>query len=87
MKRLINRMIRRCYSTKIGILRIIMDFWQNSLAGSYLCPRFLRAILYKIAGNEIGKKVQLSPHLFLGYGKGKLHVGGVLLLTIIVFLI
>lgn len=76
MKRILNALKWKCKSFTIGLRRIISDFWLNSLAGSYLCPRSLRAVLYRITGNEIGRKAQLSPHLFLGPGKGKLHVGG-----------
>ena len=88
MKSIKNALKWKVKSVLRDIKLIISDFWQNTLAGSYLFPWSLRPAFYRMAGNKIGKKVRLSPHIFLGPGKGKLHVGGgTPLLIIIVFLI
>ena len=55
---------------------VISDFWHNWLAASIFCPIRMRAVLYRLSGNKIGHHCRLCPRIFLGYGPGKLYVGG-----------
>ena len=69
MKKIIRKIARK-------LRPFASDFWHNCIAASFFCPAGLRAALYRASGNKIGNKCRLSPHLFLGYGPGRLHVGG-----------
>jgi len=64
-----------------GLEFIISDLIQNWLAASIACPIKMRPILYRIAGNKIGRGCYLSPQLFHGLGPGNLTVGGLLYIT------
>lgn len=67
---------RRLKEARRGTQLICSDLLQNWLAAGVVCPIKLRSILYRLAGNKIGKNCYLSPRLFLGPGPGKLSVGG-----------
>lgn len=54
---------------------MIKDFLLNSVAGSRIVSQKVRKKIYTLYGNEISKNCSISPACFLGYGKGKLHVG------------
>lgn len=55
---------------------ILSDLLQNWLAAGIVCPKRIRIVLYRLAGNKIGKDCSLAPRIFLGPGPGKLFVGG-----------
>ena len=67
---------RRLKEARRGTQLICSDLLQKWLAAGVVCPIKLRSILYRLAGNKIGKNCYLSPRLFLGPGPGKLSVGG-----------
>ena len=67
---------RRLKEARRGSQLICSDLLQNWLAAGVACPIKLRSILYRLAGNKIGKNGYLSPRIFLGPGPGKLSVGG-----------
>lgn len=67
---------RRLKEARRGTQLICSDLLQNWLAAGVVCPIKLRSILYRLAGNKIGKNCYLSPRIFLGPGPGKLSVGG-----------
>lgn len=54
---------------------MVKDFLLNSVAGSRIVSQKVRKKIYTLYGNEISKNCSISPACFLGYGKGKLHVG------------
>lgn len=87
LKKIMRGIQRRLKETRKGIQRICSDLLQNWLASGVACPIKLRPILYRLAGNKIGKNCYLSPRIFLGCGPGKLSVGGGHLLIIIAGLI
>ena len=58
---------------------------QNTFAGSNFCPISLRQTIYRMLGHHIKGKVGRGN--FLGYGpKGKLTIGGAVLVMPTVFL-
>lgn len=67
---------RRIKEAGKGMRLISSDLLQNWLAAGVVCPIKLRSVLYRLAGNKIGKNCYLSPRIFLGPGPGKLSVGG-----------
>lgn len=67
---------RRLKEARRGAQLICSDLIQNWLAAGVVCPLKFRPVLYRIAGNKIGKNCYLSPRIFLGPGPGKLLVGG-----------
>ena len=67
---------RRLKEARRGAQLICSDLLQNWLAAGVACPIKLRSILYRLAGNKIGKNCYLSPRIFVGPGPGKLSVGG-----------
>lgn len=74
--KIINGIKRRAKEARRGIQLICSDLLQNWLAAGVACPIKLRAVLYRLAGNKIGRNCYLSPRIFLGPGPGKLFVGG-----------
>lgn len=54
---------------------MFIDFVQNVLASSYLCPMKIRIFVLNMCGNRICYDCDFSPKSFLGWGKGKLIVG------------
>lgn len=44
----------------------------NTIAGSYICPRFLRKRLYALYGHYVSR---VYPDCFIGVGPGHLRVG------------
>lgn len=75
-KRFINGIERRIKETRRHLKLIVSDLLQNWIASGVVCPIKVRPILYRLAGNKIGKGCYLSPRIFLGPGPGKLFVGG-----------
>ena len=75
-KKVIRGVQRRLKEARKGIQLICSDLLQNWLAAGVVCPIKLRPVLYRLAGNRIGKNCYLSPRIFLGPGPGKLSVGG-----------
>lgn len=67
---------RRLKEARRGAQLICSGLLQNWLAAGVVCPIKLRSILYRLAGNKIGKNCYLSPRIFPGPGPGKLSVGG-----------
>ena len=57
---------RRLKEARRGSQLICSDLLQNWLAAGVVCPIKLRSILYRLAGNKIGKKCYLSRRIFLG---------------------
>lgn len=76
IKKIIKGIQRRIKESRRGILIICSDLLQNWLAAGVACPIKLRTLLYRLAGNKVGKNCYLSPRIFLGPGSGKLSVGG-----------
>ena len=74
--KIINGIKRRMMEAWRGLKLICSDFLQNWLAAGVACLLKFRPVLYRIAGNKIGKNCYLSPRIFLGPGSGKLFVGG-----------
>lgn len=74
--KIINGIARRLKEEWRGTKIICSDFLQNWLAAGVACPIKIRPVLYRIAGNKIGKNCYISPRIFLGPGPGKLSVGG-----------
>lgn len=68
MKR-IKRYIQRQLKKLCGY---ISTFFQTSIAGSCICPRCLRVLIYRIFGNKI-KTTHINARCFVG--GGKLSVG------------
>lgn len=73
---IIKKLGKKIKSLFRGFWRIYSDFWLNFIAGGCCCPIRLRILIYRLMGNEIGKKCYLSPRCFLGPGNGRIHVGG-----------
>lgn len=65
---MIEKIIRRINRSINDFCVIIRDFFQGSIAGSYLCPRFLRYIIYRIFGNRI-HSFRINPRCFIGGNK------------------
>ena len=76
LEKVIRGIKRRLEEARRGSQLICSDLLQNWLAAGVACPIKLRPILYRLAGNKIGKNCYLSPRIFLGPGQGKLSVGG-----------
>lgn len=76
MNKIIQKIGRRIKGLKKWLNRIISDFWQNWIAAGVCCPVCIRPVLYRMAGNKVGEKCYISPHIFLGPGPGKLFIGG-----------
>lgn len=74
--KIINGIARRLKEAWRGTKIICSDLLQNWLAAGVACPIKIRPVLYRIAGNKIGKNCYISPRIFLGPGPGKLSVGG-----------
>ena len=74
--KIINGIARRLKEAWRGTKIICSDLLQNWLAAGVVCPIKIRPVLYRIAGNKIGKNCYISPRIFLGPGPGKLSVGG-----------
>lgn len=51
---------RRLKEARRGAQLICSDLLQNWLAAGVVCPIKLRSILYRLAGNKIGKNCYLS---------------------------
>lgn len=51
---------------------IIRDVFINSIAGSYLCPRKIRKIFYRLYGIKT-ETSRISPHCF--FGGNKISIG------------
>lgn len=76
LEKVIRGIKRRLKEARRGSQLICSDLLQNWLAAGVACPIKLRSILYRLAGNKIGKKCYLSPRIFLGLGPRKLSAGG-----------
>ena len=74
--KIINGIARRLKEAWRGTKIICSDLLQNWLAAGVACPIKIRRVLYRIAGNKIGKNCYISPRIFIGPGPGKLSVGG-----------
>lgn len=74
--KIINGIARRLKEAWRGTKIICSDLLQNWLAAGVACPIKIRHVLYRIAGNKIGKNCYISPRIFIGPGPGKLSVGG-----------
>lgn len=68
LKKLIHAITWRVKAWFLAASEILSDLIQNVIAGSMLCPRGLRIVLYRLAGNSVGKNCWLSPNCFLGPG-------------------
>lgn len=75
LKKLIHAITWRVKAWFLAASEILSDLIQNVIAGSMLCPRGLRIVLYRLAGNSVGKNCWLSPNCFLGPGGGRLKIG------------
>lgn len=51
----------------LGILRCLRDFFLNRIGGAYLCPRVIRALIYRIMGNK--KTIQINAGCYIGGNK------------------
>lgn len=75
VKKMFHAIKRRIIEAAHGLRIILSDVVQNWIATGVVCPIKLRPVLYRIAGNKIGKACYLSPRIFLGPGPGKLTGG------------
>ena len=60
-----KRILVWIYKITLGGGYILRDIFMNGIAGSYVCPRFVRTFVYRGFGNQI-KTYQISPRCFLG---------------------
>lgn len=75
VEKLKNAFSWRVKACRVAVAEMSSDLIQNVIAGSMICPRFLRICFYRLAGNKVGKGCQLSPNCFLGPGGGRLKIG------------
>lgn len=75
VKKMFHAIKRRIIEAAHGLRIILSDVVQNWIAAGVVCQIKLQPVLYRIAGNKIGKACYLSPRIFLGPGPGKLTGG------------
>lgn len=59
----------------MNIQKTMKDFLVNYVAAGVLCPNYLRYVIYKMAGFNLGIKISIKPRNYFGVGKVHLMIG------------